>query len=248
MKFDALDKFDLEKEKKVKNELVLLLFFLFFILMLFLFIIYLSSIKIEKIDLLIEDISKENEDEFKILFIDKSCLQIIMPNFKKNLVKLYFIDQVKIIYIPFNTVKIKIIEKQPYCIIYDRNRGIFYQISKEFYVLKIVNDISILKMNIVSLNLTKIYKKGDKIEINSNKIDFNNEDCLLSEIIVDNENILGVPFNDNYLIYFGSFLNRIKLENLKLFFTLTDIKNDIRFQKIKYVDMSYPEIARIIIE
>ncbi len=249
MKFDAIDKYNLNNKKKEKYSVIILYVILLIILAFFIFLIYLNSLKGEKFKIYISGISADNKEDFINLIENKSCLQIILPNFKKKLENIYYIEKIKIQYKPFNKIYLKITEKKPYLIIYDRSRGIFYQITKEFYILKLVFDLSLLQLNIVSIDLSKVYKKGEKINISSNKIDLYNEDYLLSEIIVDKGNFFGIPVNNSFIISFGTFINRIKIDNLNLLFSLINVKkNEEKFKKIRYIDISYPEVARIITE
>ncbi len=250
MKFDAMDKFNLREEKKEKWTIIMLFSTLFLIILFFIFIIYLYSLKIEQINFSVFGLSQDHKDEFNKVLKNKRLLQIILPNFKTKLKEIYFIDSVNISYIPINKIKIILREKKPLFIAYDRNRGFFYEISDQYIVLRQTSGTTILLQSyIVSLELQKIYKKGEKIDYNNYKIDLYNEDYQLSEIIVDKGNFFGIPVNYRYIISFGSFVNKIKTDNLNLlFWFLNNSKEDERFNRIRYIDMSYSDMARIILE
>lgn len=250
MKFDAMDKFNLRDSKDEKRTLILLFFIIFIMIIIFIYLIFLNSTKLVSIKFAIYGLSLEYHDEFINYINDKTLLQVLLPNFKNKLKSIYFIDDVKIYYLPFNKLSFNITEKKSYCIIYDRIKGKFYNVSNEFIVLKDLDFDSFLGLPIISMELKKEYGKGENIEIINNKIDLYNEDYQLSEIIVDKGNFFAIPVKHKYIISFGSFINRVKLENLNLLFCLLKQKEkeDLRFTKIKYIDLSYPDIARIIID
>lgn len=250
MKFDAMDKFNLREEKKEKWTVIMLLSVLFLIILFFIFIIYLYSLKIEQVNISVFGLAQDHKDDFNKVLKNTRLLQMILPNFKTKLKEIYFIDSVNISYIPINRIKITLTEKKPLFIAYDRDRGFFYEISDKYIVLRPTKETSILlQYNIVSLELQKIYEKGEKINYNNYKVDLYNEDYQLSEIIVDKGNFFGIPVNYKYIISFGSFVNKIKMDNLNLlFWFINNSKEDERFNKIRYIDMSYPDMARIILE
>ena len=99
------------------------------------------------------------------------------------------------------------------------------------------------------MEFDKIFNKGEKIEFPDNKIDLYNEDYQLSEIIVDKGNIFGIPVRYKNIILFGSFVDKTKLKNLRLLFSfMRDKQEDTRFSRIRYIDFTYSDIARIILE
>lgn len=247
MKLDAMDKFDLRSEKNEKSTILFLFFVILFMLVIFAFILFLNSTKISDINLTIIGLKGEYQDEFLNFIKDKKILQILLPNFKKKLSEIYFIKSVKIFYLPLKKVKIQILEKKPFFILYDRKNGIFYQMSEDKKVLRIINDNSLLSYSIISLELNKKYERGEKIEFFYNRIEFYNEDYQLSEIIVDKGNIFGIPVKYKYLIQFGSYVDRNKIDNLNLLFTfIKENDEDKRIKNITFIDFTYSDIARLI--
>jgi len=249
MKFDAMDKFNLRNERKERSRLLFLLILILIFTVVFIFIIYLNSIKLSQIDLGFSGLSNDFKQDFYNIIKDKTILQSLLPNFENRIERLYYIDKVKVHYTSIKKVNFLVSEKKPYCIVYDRGKGIFYQITKDFIVLRKVFDSTILNYYIVSMEFDKIFNKGEKIEFPDNKIDLYNEDYQLSEIIVDKGNIFGIPVRYKNIILFGSFIDKTKLKNLRLLFSfMRDKQEDTRFSRIRYIDFTYSDIARIILE
>ncbi|MEJ5273253.1 MAG: hypothetical protein WH035_03920 [Spirochaetota bacterium] len=249
MKFDAMDKYNLRNERKERSMILLLILLIFIFLTAFIFIVYLNSIKLSQINLIISGLSDDFKDDFKNIISSRNLLQVFLPNFKKKIKELYYIDDIKFSFISLKRLNILITEKKPYCVIYDRNRGIFYQVNDNFIVLRKVMGSSILSSCIISFEVEKVFNKGEKIDLNSGKIDLYNEDNQLSEIIIDKANIFGIPIKYKFIVSFGSFIDKTKLNNIKLLFSFIENKSeDARFNKIRYIDLTYSDIARIILE
>lgn len=99
----------------------------------------------------------------------------------------------------------------------------------------------------MSIELNKKYERGEKLEIADIRIEFYNEDYQLSEIIVDKGNIFGIPVKYRYLILFGSYVDKSKIDNLNLLFTfIRGNDEDKRFKNITLIDFTYSDIARLI--
>ncbi|NMC66894.1 MAG: hypothetical protein GYA61_01580 [Spirochaetales bacterium] len=249
MKFDAMDKFNLHSERKERSKVLVLILIIILFTVVFILLVYLNSVKLSRIELVILGLSDDFKQDFYAIIKDKTILLTILPNFDDRIEQLYYIEKIKIHHVSIKKIIFSISEKKPYCIVYDRNNGIFYQITKDFIVLRKIFNNSILNYYIVSIDFPKIFNKGEKIEFLNNKIDLYNEDYQLSEIIVDKGNIFGIPVKHKNIILFGTFVDKVKLKNLRLLFSfMDDKKEDVRFSRIKYIDFTYSDIARIIFE
>lgn len=184
-------------------------------------------------------------------FIDKFSLNnLSIFNFYKKKLKekinsLYFVKDYNLKYSFFNKIKIIIIEKPIYFILYDPDRGLFYRISKDYTVLGYASNINIINYVILSKKINKIYKPGDKTEF---KVDFFNkttyfskEARIISEIKVNIDKIEAFFVDTPFRVEMGNFIDNKKIKNFLLLRNL--IKNP---EKIDFVDFSFPDIGRIV--
>lgn len=259
MKLDAQDKYKLKGKKDINSNFLNILFLLFVILLLVLilsFILYTGKLKLTDSILKIEGIDDIYKDEFYEKFKNFSILQVILPNFKKIAKKLYFVEEIKIKYIPAKNISIKIEQKPIYCIIYDRINGLFYAISQDKIVLKEVLDLSILNYTLISIPLNKKFYRGDTLPVDFSNLEFYNKDPNISEIILEGDNYYATCNSQEFMIFFGSFVSRAKIDNISILMSIMlsnpDIlsvskSNDSQGFKSKkiLIDLSYPFVGRI---
>ncbi|HNV43909.1 MAG: hypothetical protein KBG82_04800 [Spirochaetes bacterium] len=259
MKLDAQDKYKLRDKKDINSNLLNILFLLFIILLLVLilsFILYTGKTKLTDSILKIEGIDNIYKDEFYEKFKNFSILQVILPNFKKIAKKLYFVEDIKIKYIPAKNISIKIEPKPIYCIIYDRVNGFFYAISKDKTVLKEILDLSILNYTLISIPLNKKFYRGDILPVDFSNLEFYNKDPNISEIILEDDNYYATCNFQEFMIFFGSFVSRAKMDNLSILMSImlsspnilniSNANGSQGFQNKKIlIDLSYPFVGRI---
>lgn len=252
MKYDIRKKYRYSYRKKkidkIKKFIIYITISVFFVLLIFIFtdsnikrkIFYVSNIKVVGLTYM-------NEDNFikKFSLNNISIFNFYKKKLKEKINSLYFIKDYKIKYRFYNNIELIINEKPVYFILYDPERGLFYKISNDLTILGYADDIDIINYIIISKELQKIYKPGDKTEVNIdlfNKMTYFSEEAkLISEIKYSFNKKIAFFVNTPFRVEMGNRVDEKKIKNFLL------LKNLIKEpEKIDFVDFSFPDIGRIV--